>query len=92
MSVARIDTSSSLATGLDVSLGGIRFQCVGLDLEVGDVVRVGLTLEDQTFSVVGTLLRVTELDAFALEVALAFHEIDPDTQSLLEEILSPEDV
>lgn len=91
MSVAHVRTAMSLATTLDVSLGGIRFQCVGLDVAVGDVVRVELTLEDQTFEVVGTLVRVTELDAFAQEVALAFSEIEAHTQHLLGELLSPDD-
>ena len=91
MSVAHVDAPAALATALNLSRGGIRFQCVGLEVEVGDTVRVELTIEDQTLAVVGTLIRVTELDAFAQDVALAFSEVDADTLQLLEDAFSPSD-
>ena len=87
MSIAPVDSRHGLGTAVDVSTTGIRFQCVGLEVEVGDTIRVELTLEDQTFTLVGTLVRVTELDAFAQDVALAFTEIDSETQSQLESLL-----
>ena len=91
MSVAHVDAPTALATTVDVSRGGIRFQCVGLEVEVGQTIRVELTLEDQTLNVIGTLVRVTELDAFAQDVALAFSDVDPDTQQLLEDVLAAGD-
>ena len=87
MSIAPVDSPQGLGTAVDVSMTGIRFQCVGLEVEVGDTIRVEITLQDQTFTVIGTLVRVTELDAFAQEVALAINELDPETQSLLESLL-----
>jgi hypothetical protein len=84
VSIARLGASSALASALDLSRGGIRFQCVGLELEQGERVRVTLTLGDQTVDVIGTLLRVTELDCFTQEVALNFGGIDRDTLALLD--------
>jgi hypothetical protein len=48
---------------------------------------VTLELEGQPVTVVGQLVRVTELDAFSQEVALAFLEVDPEALALLESSL-----
>ncbi len=83
VSIARVDSREALANALDVSIGGIRFQCVGLEVELGEVLRVMLTIGERTVSVVGKLVRVTDLDGFTQEVALSFTEVDPDTLRLL---------
>ena len=83
VSIARVDTRQALAQALDVSIGGIRFQCVGLEVELGELLRVLLTIGDRTVSVVGRLVRATELDGFTQEVALSFTEIDPETLRFL---------
>ncbi len=82
--VVGIDTPRALAASIDVSAGGICFSCVGLNIEVGDTLRVDLTLEDQNFSIVGTAVRVSEPDGVAQKVALAFSDIDPDLRRLVE--------
>jgi hypothetical protein len=88
VSIRRVETPPpALAHALDLSLGGIRFQCVGVELELGEVVAVTLTLGDRTASVVGRLVRVTDLDAFTQEVALAFLVVDDATQQLLRDAL-----
>ncbi len=58
--VVGIDTTRAVAAGVDVSAGGICFSCVGLNVEVGDTLRVDFTLEDQNFSVLGTAVRISE--------------------------------
>ncbi len=83
VSIARVNTREALAHALDVSIGGIRFQCVGLEVELGEMLRVQLTIGDRTLSVVGKLVRVTELDGFTQEVALTFTDVDPDTLRFL---------
>lgn len=83
VSIARVDTREALAQAMDVSIGGIRFQCVGLEVELGELLRVLLTIGDRTVSVVGRLVRVTDLDGFTQEVALAFTEVDPETLRFL---------
>ena len=87
VSLARLDRENVLASAQDLSMAGIRFRCVGLEVEPGDIVRVQLTLADQTVAVVGELVRVTELDAFAQEVALAFVNVDDRAQAVLREAL-----
>ena len=87
VSIERIAKQRGLAHALDLSMSGVRFQCVGLDLEPGETVRVQLNLNDRTVSVVGTLVRVTELDPFSQEVALTFVDSDAETQELLAEAL-----
>lgn len=83
VSIARVDAREALAQALDVSIGGIRFQCVGLEVELGETLRVLLTLCDRTVMVVGKLVRVTDLDGFTQEVALSFTETDPETLRFL---------
>ena len=84
VSIARLGSGSALASALDLSRGGIRFQCVGFEMEAGERLKVTLTLGDQTVDVIGTLLRVTDLDAFTQEVALNFGGLDRDTRALLD--------
>ena len=83
VSIARVDTRESLAHALDVSIGGIRFQCVGLEVDLGEILRVQLTIGSRTILVEGQLVRVTELDGFTQEVALAFTNVDPETLRFL---------
>jgi hypothetical protein len=87
VSVSRASIVDVAAQALDVSLGGLRFEVEGLELQLDDTVRVTLELEGQPFTVVGQLVRVTELDAFSQEVALAFLEIDPEALATLESSL-----
>ena len=79
VSIARVDTRETLAHALDVSIGGIRFQCVGLEVDLGETLRVQLTIGARTILVEGELVRVTELDGFTQEVALNFTRVDPET-------------
>ena len=83
VSIARVNTREALAHALDVSIGGIRFQCVGLEVELGEMLRVQLTIGDRTVSVIGKLVRVTELDGFTQEVALTFTDVDSETLRFL---------
>lgn len=87
VSISRVESNETLAHSIDLSLGGIRFQCVGIELETGETVRVALTLGASTVNVIGRLARVTELDAFTQEVALAFTQVDPDTLAILSDAL-----
>ena len=87
VSIERVSKPRGLAHALDLSMAGVRFQCVGLELDPGETVRVQLNLSDRTVSVVGTLVRVTELDAFSQEVALTFTDVDTETQELLRDAL-----
>ena len=67
----------------------ICLRCEGLGVEVGDSLPVELMLQGQVLRVVGTAVRVTNFSPVSQEVALAFNEVSPEAQRLLEEVLSP---
>ncbi len=86
-SITRVDASDGVAYAVDLSLGGICFQCVGLEFGVGEFLRVSLNLGETEVSAIGKLVRITTLDAFTKELAMAFVEVDARTLKLLEEYL-----
>ncbi len=71
--------------------GGIRFHCAGLDVRVGHKLRVQLTLKDQSFYLIGRVIRVMRVDATTQEVALAFSDIDLDLERLIEGVLDADE-
>jgi hypothetical protein len=87
VAICRLDPPQTLGHAMDLSLSGIRFQCVGVELELGELVRVTLTLGAATVNVIGQLVRVTDLDAFTQEVALDFLGLDQETEQVLREHL-----
>jgi hypothetical protein len=86
IAVARVDTGAQIAQSRDVSLGGIRFQIFGAELELGDVLRIYFNVEDQTVSGLGRVVWATDLDAFTTDVGLEFLEIDPVAFQFLEKL------
>ena len=83
VSIARVDADNEVARTVDLSLGGIRFQCAALELELGEVLRVTLDLGGTHISPVGKLVRVTDLDDLNQEFALDFIEVDAEALELL---------
>jgi hypothetical protein len=69
---------------VDVSLGGVRFQCVGLDVKAGDLLRVTFTFGQRSVPAVGQCVRVDPLDDIAQDVAMSFLKMDDATRALLE--------
>ena len=90
VSIARVNRDDVVGHAQDVSIGGIRFRCVGLEVDPGELLRVTMNLEGEVVSVIGELKRVTDLDAFTQEFALSFVEVDPSSAEKLEGLL-PED-
>ena len=78
------------AQARDLSVGGLRFEVEGLDLELAETLQVVLNLDGYEARVIGQLVRVTEIDGDRQEVALAFFDVDPETLERLEEQL-PDD-
>ena len=77
--IHRVDGGTQLAQSVDLGLGGIRFQCSGLEVDLEDVIEVTFNLDDHSATVAGKVIRVTDLDLLAQEIALAFVQVDPDT-------------
>jgi hypothetical protein len=86
VSVAPLNERDRLAVSRDVSSGGIRFEAIGFELSLGEVLRVTFNLGETTVSATGRVAWVTELDPITLEVGLEFTEIDADTQLLIEQM------
>ncbi len=75
----------------DVSVGGIRFQALGREIELGEVFRVTFNVGDQTVVAIGRVTCTTEIDAITLDVGLEFIEIDPVAVDILFEVTATED-
>ncbi len=86
VAVARVSEGEKIALGRDVSLGGIRFQIVGVEIALGSLLRIYFNVEDQTLSALGRVAWATELDAFTTDVGLEFLEVEPRARELLEKV------
>jgi hypothetical protein len=76
--VSRANLSDVVAQAQDVSDGGIHFVVEGLDLKLGDVLRVTFECDGAPVSAIGQLVRVTDIGDSKQEAALAFLDGDRD--------------
>ena len=91
ISFTKLDETDRLAVGRDLSAGGIRFESVGCEISLGEVLRLIFNLEGETVVAVGRVAWATELDAITVDIGIEFIEIDPRAARLLDEIgLEPE--
>ena len=86
ISFAEIDRPDRLAVGKDLSSGGIRFEVVGCEIDLGDQLRVTFNIGSETVVATGNVVWATETDAFSMDVGLEFIEIDPRALELLDKI------
>lgn len=84
ISFAPVDAREHLAVGKNLSSGGIRFEAVGCEVALGEVLRITFNVDDQTLVAVGRVAWATETDPLTLEVGIEFVEIDPEAQQVLE--------
>lgn len=84
ISFAEIDRPDRLAVGKNVSTGGIRFEAVGCEINLGDQLRVTFNIGSETVVATGNVVWSIETDAFSLDVGLEFVDIDPRALELLE--------
>jgi hypothetical protein len=85
ISFAPVEDRDRLAVGKNLSVGGIRFEAVGCEIELGQVLRVSFNVEDHTVVAVGKVVWVIEVDPLTLDVGLEFVDIDPMAVNLLEQ-------
>jgi len=85
ISFAMLDAGDQLGVSKNVSAGGIRFEAVGCELDLGDRIRVTFNIGTHTVVAVGTVNWATEVDPLTLDIGLEFNEIDPEALRLLEE-------
>ncbi len=58
------------SSAVDISLGGIRFYSPVLQIGVGEMLHIELVLDGNSVHVVGTVVRVAEVDDSAQEIDL----------------------
>ena len=85
ISFAPVETRDLLGVSRNLSMGGIRFEAVGCEIEFGDVLRVTFNVGDHTVVAVGKVAWSTELDPLTTDVGLEFIEIDSSAIGALEE-------
>jgi len=90
ISFAPVDARDLLGVSRDVSSGGIRFEAVGCEIEMGEVLRVTFSVADQTVVAIGRVAWSTEIDPMTLDVGIEFVEIDPSAVDLLDEVTAVE--
>jgi hypothetical protein len=86
ISFAPVEARDLLGVGRNLSPGGIRFQAVGCEINLDDVLRVTFNVGDHTVIAVGRVTWATEMDPITTDVGLEFVEIDPMAVSLLEDV------
>jgi hypothetical protein len=89
ISFSELDRPARQAVTKNVSSGGISFEAVGLEINLGDRLRVTFNVEDQALVASGRVVWATDTDLLTQEVGIAFDEIDPEDARRLEEALEP---
>ncbi len=90
ISFAELDHSDRLAVSKNLSKGGISFEVVGVEINLGDHLRVTFAVGDQTVVASGRVAWATDLDPLTQEVGIEFFEIEPEVVRMLEEAIEPE--
>jgi len=90
ISFAPVETRDLLAVSRNLSSGGIRFEAVGCEINLGDTLRVTFNVGEHTVVAVGRVAWATEMDPITTDVGLEFIEIDPAAMGLLEEMTGVE--
>jgi len=91
ISFAPVETRDLLGVSRNLSLGGIRFEAVGCEIDLDDTLRVTFNVGEETVVAVGKVVWSTEVDPITTDVGLEFIEIDPEAARMIEEILADAD-
>jgi c-di-GMP-binding flagellar brake protein YcgR len=86
ISFAPVDERDLLGVGRDLSSGGIRFEAIGCEIDLGDVLRVTFNVGEHTIVAVGRVIWSTEIDPISSDVGLEFIEVDPAAREMLDEM------
>ena len=90
ISFAPVEARDLLGVGRNLSPGGIRFEAVGCEINLDDVLRVTFNVGDHTVVAVGRVTWATEMDPITTDVGLEFVDIDPSAVALLEDVAGVE--
>ena len=87
VSISRADAAPRRALGSDISVSGIRFEIIGCEIELADVLTVDFQLEDQAVSALGRVVWCIDVDPIVQEVGFEFLELAPDSADFLQAFL-----
>jgi len=90
ISFAPVETRDLLGVSRNLSPGGIRFEAVGCEIDLGQTLRVTFNVGEHTVVAIGRVAWATEMDPLTTDVGLEFIEIDPTAMRLLDEMTAPE--
>ena len=90
ISFAEIDHPDQLGVSRDLSTGGIRFEAIGIEIDLGQVLRITFNVGPRTAVATGKVVWATDTDPITQEVGIEFHEIDPEVARLLDDLVEPE--
>ena len=90
ISFSQLETRDLLGVSRNLSAGGIRFEAVGCEIDLGDVLRVTFNIGETTVVAVGNVVWATEVDPITTDVGIEFVEIDPSVLQLLEQYVGVE--
>ena len=86
LSIARNAAEPRSATGLDLSVAGIRFEIVGCEIDLAEVLTVSFQgHDDRIIRALGRVVWCTEIAPILQEVGLEFLEMPPDCAEWLRE-------
>jgi len=90
VSFAPVNDRDLLGVSRDMSIGGIRFEAVGCEIELDEILRVTFSVGDQTVVAIGRVAWSTEIDPLTLDVGLEFVEVDPEAVEMLDQVTATE--
>lgn len=90
VSFTRAAQQDRLGVGRDLSPGGIRFEAMGCEIDLGVVLRVNFYVGSTFVSAVGRVIHATDIDSLTQDVGLEFVEIDPTSAAILKEFYKEE--
>ncbi len=88
ISFSQMDDADRLAVSRNVSAGGIRFETVGCEINLGETLRITFNVEDETVVAIGKVVWATDIDPITMDIGLEFMDIDPRALRLLEGVIS----
>lgn len=89
ISFAELGQADQLAVSRDVSAGGIRFEAIGCEINLGDRLRITFNVGTRTLVATGRVVWAVDSDPITQEIGIAFEEIDPAALRWLEEAVEP---
>lgn len=83
ISFSLVDSADHLALGRDVSVGGIRFEVAGCEIDLDEVLRLTFNVDGETVVATGRVAWATEIDPVTMDVGIEFVEVEPRAAALL---------